>query len=67
MKTVPSWLTLDHVWLPYTQMKTAELPLPVVSANGVRLKLADGRELVARNGAPPHAAAGRVIHHLQYD
>ena len=46
MKTVPSWLTLDHVWLPYTQMKTAELPAPVVSANGVRLKLADGRELV---------------------
>jgi adenosylmethionine---8-amino-7-oxononanoate aminotransferase len=27
-------------------MKTAELPVPVVSARGVRLKLADGRELV---------------------
>jgi len=37
---------LDHVWLPYTQMKGAGLPLPVVSANGVRLKLADGRELI---------------------
>lgn len=46
MKTVPSWLALDHVWLPYTQMKTAALPVPVVSASGVRLKLADGRELV---------------------
>jgi adenosylmethionine---8-amino-7-oxononanoate aminotransferase len=44
--TAPRWLTLDHVWLPYTQMKTAELPVPVVSASGVRLKLADGRELV---------------------
>jgi adenosylmethionine---8-amino-7-oxononanoate aminotransferase len=44
--TAPPWLTLDHVWLPYTQMKTAELPVPVVSARGVRLKLADGRELV---------------------
>jgi adenosylmethionine-8-amino-7-oxononanoate aminotransferase len=44
--TAPSWLSLDHIWLPYTQMKTAQLPVPVVSARGVRLKLADGRELV---------------------
>jgi adenosylmethionine---8-amino-7-oxononanoate aminotransferase len=44
--TAPSWLTLDHVWLPYTQMKTAELPVPVVAARGVRLQLADGRELI---------------------
>ncbi|HEY4906935.1 MAG TPA: adenosylmethionine--8-amino-7-oxononanoate transaminase [Candidatus Acidoferrum sp.] len=42
----PDWLNLDHVWLPYTQMKTAGLPVPVVSASGVRLKLADGRELI---------------------
>ena len=40
------WLTLDHVWLPYTQMKAARLPIPVVSASGVRLKLADSRELI---------------------
>ena len=44
--TVPHWLNLEHVWLPYTQMKTASLPFPVVSARGVRLKLADGRELI---------------------
>jgi adenosylmethionine-8-amino-7-oxononanoate aminotransferase len=44
--TVPSWLNLEHVWLPYTQMKTASLPFPVASAKGVRLKLADGRELI---------------------
>ncbi len=44
--TSPDWLTLDHVWLPYTQMKTAELPVPVVSAHGARLQLADGRELI---------------------
>jgi adenosylmethionine-8-amino-7-oxononanoate aminotransferase len=44
--TAPGWLNLDHIWLPYTQMKTAELPVPVVSARGVRLQLADGRELV---------------------
>lgn len=42
----PEWLNLDHVWLPYTQMKTAALPVPVVSASGVRLQLADGRELI---------------------
>lgn len=35
-----------HVWLPYTQMKTARPALPVVSASGTRLRLADGRELV---------------------
>jgi adenosylmethionine-8-amino-7-oxononanoate aminotransferase len=44
--TAPDWLNLDHIWLPYTQMKTAELPVPVVSARGVRLQLADGRELI---------------------
>jgi adenosylmethionine-8-amino-7-oxononanoate aminotransferase len=44
--TNPAWLNLNHVWLPYTQMKTAGLPVPVVSASGVRLKLADGRELI---------------------
>src|SRR6185312_391316 len=37
---------LPHVWLPYTQMKTAAKPLPVVSTEGCRIKLADGRELV---------------------
>jgi adenosylmethionine-8-amino-7-oxononanoate aminotransferase len=45
-KTALRWLNLDHIWLPYTQMKTAQLPVPVASASGVRLKLADGRELV---------------------
>jgi len=44
--TVPDWLNLDHVWLPYTQMKTSPLPVPVVSASGVRLCLSDGRELI---------------------
>lgn len=44
--TNPDWLNLNHIWLPYTQMKTAELPVPVVSAAGVRLRLADGRELI---------------------
>jgi adenosylmethionine-8-amino-7-oxononanoate aminotransferase len=37
---------LDHIWLPYAQMKTAPLPLPVVRTEGTRIHLADGRELV---------------------
>ena len=42
------WLTpgLAHIWLPYTQMQTAAPPLPVVASDGVRLRLADGRELI---------------------
>ncbi len=35
-----------HVWHPYGPMPAATSPLPVVSAEGVRLRLADGRELV---------------------
>ncbi len=37
---------IEHIWLPYTQMKTAAKPLPVVSTQGCRIKLADGRELI---------------------
>ncbi len=35
-----------HVWHPYAQMPAPERPLIVRSASGVRLTLADGRELV---------------------
>ncbi|HEY5412259.1 MAG TPA: adenosylmethionine--8-amino-7-oxononanoate transaminase [Caulobacteraceae bacterium] len=37
---------LDHIWLPYAQMKTEPDPLRVVAARGSRLTLADGRELI---------------------
>jgi adenosylmethionine-8-amino-7-oxononanoate aminotransferase len=37
---------LPHIWLPYTQMKTANPPLAAVRTNGTRIALADGRELV---------------------
>jgi adenosylmethionine---8-amino-7-oxononanoate aminotransferase len=37
---------LDHIWLPYTQMKTASPPLAVVRTEGSRIVLADGRELI---------------------
>jgi adenosylmethionine-8-amino-7-oxononanoate aminotransferase len=35
-----------HVWHPYAPMPAAAPALPVASASGVRLRLADGRELV---------------------
>ena len=37
---------IDALWLPYAQMATAPAPLSVVGAEGVRIKLADGRELI---------------------
>jgi adenosylmethionine-8-amino-7-oxononanoate aminotransferase len=37
---------LPHIWLPYTQMKTAALALPVVGAEGSSIMLADGRKLI---------------------
>lgn len=44
----PPWLTsgYPHIWLPYTQMQTAPMPEAVVGAEGCRIKLADGRELI---------------------
>jgi adenosylmethionine---8-amino-7-oxononanoate aminotransferase len=41
-------LDLDrrHVWHPYSPMPATAPPLQVVSAAGVRLRLADGRQLV---------------------
>jgi adenosylmethionine-8-amino-7-oxononanoate aminotransferase len=44
----PELLSYDreHVWHPYAPLPASLAPLPVVSASGVRLRLADGRELV---------------------
>jgi adenosylmethionine---8-amino-7-oxononanoate aminotransferase len=36
----------EHVWHPYGGLPSASAALPVVSAQGVRLRLADGRELI---------------------
>ncbi len=43
---LPDWYELDHLWLPYAQMKTARPPLAVTRTQGSRIGLADGRELV---------------------
>src|SRR5579864_900958 len=42
----PSWYGLDHIWLPYAQMKTVAPPLAVAATHGCRIRLADGRELI---------------------
>ena len=44
----PAWFagSLEHIWLPYAQMKTVSPPLPVVRTHGARIVLADGRELI---------------------
>src|SRR5580698_2860170 len=44
----PDWYApgLEHIWLPYAQMKTASPPLAVVGTQGSRIRLADGRELI---------------------
>jgi adenosylmethionine-8-amino-7-oxononanoate aminotransferase len=48
MTTPPDWFAagMHHIWLPYTQMKTAGVPLPVKATRGSRIVLADGRELI---------------------
>ncbi len=44
----PTWQQAGarYVWSPYTQMKTAPLPIPVVATEGVCLVLADGTRLI---------------------
>jgi adenosylmethionine---8-amino-7-oxononanoate aminotransferase len=46
--SAPDWYArgLPHIWLPYTQMKTANPPLAVAHTHGTRIVLQDGRELV---------------------
>ena len=45
---MPDWqrLATDNLWPPYTQMRTTPIGLPVIEAEGVRIKLADGRTLI---------------------
>ncbi len=45
---MPDWQrqATDNLWPPYTQMRTTPVGLPVSEAEGVRIKLADGRTLI---------------------
>ena len=46
--TPSSWQCdgMRHIWMPYTQMKTAPLPIAVESTEDVYLVLSDGRRLI---------------------
>ncbi|MEP1230233.1 MAG: adenosylmethionine--8-amino-7-oxononanoate transaminase [Litorimonas sp.] len=46
--TSADWLAFDkaHLWHPYTSMKDPLPCYPVIGAKGVRLELADGRQLI---------------------
>lgn len=48
MKRNSNWQEegLNHIWLPYNQMKISAPPIPVVNAEGSTLTLADGRKLI---------------------
>jgi len=45
-KPAPPNDLLQHVWLPYTQMRTARQPLVAAGTHGSLIRLADGRELI---------------------
>ncbi|MCP4996002.1 MAG: adenosylmethionine--8-amino-7-oxononanoate transaminase [Gammaproteobacteria bacterium] len=48
MTSTPDWYNLDqqYIWHPYSSLNS-EIPVyPVESANGVRINLSDGRELI---------------------
>lgn len=63
----PAWLTegAKHLWLPYTQMQTTPMALPVVKTQGVRLTLADGRELIDGTSSWWTAAHGYNHPHIR--
>ena len=44
----PKWFVdgFPHIWLPYTQMKTEPLAVPVEKTLGTHIYLSDGRELI---------------------
>jgi adenosylmethionine-8-amino-7-oxononanoate aminotransferase len=63
----PKWLAdgAKHLWLPYTQMKTTPMALPIVKTGGVRLTLDDGRELIDGTSSWWTAAHGYNHPHIR--
>jgi adenosylmethionine-8-amino-7-oxononanoate aminotransferase len=48
LQTQPDWhqYDIDHIWHPYSSMKSPSPSFAVESAQGVYIKLSDGRELI---------------------
>ncbi len=65
--TASPWLpeNAPFVWRPYCQHKTAPPPLPVASAHGCRLVLADGRAIVDGTASWWTAAHGYAHPHIR--
>lgn len=67
IKDAPQWLLegAKHLWMPYTQMQTVPMALPVVKTDGVRITLADGRELIDGTSSWWTAAHGYNHPHIR--
>lgn len=67
MSRLPQWYDegMEHIWLPYAQMQTMAPSLPVVSTQGSRITLADGRVLVDGVASWWSAAHGYNHPHIQ--
>ena len=48
MRAPPDWFEtgLQHIWIPYAQMKTMPIPEPIAATNGTELIMPDGRRLI---------------------
>lgn len=48
MRAPPDWFEsgLNHIWIPYAQMKTMPVPAPIEATEGTDLLTPDGRRLV---------------------
>lgn len=62
----PDWLTegAAHLWLPYTQMQTTPMSLPVERTDGVHIHLSDGRALLDATSSWWTAAHGYNHPHI---
>ena len=62
----PDWLLegAAHLWLPYTQMQTAPMSLPVERTEGVHIHLSDGRKLIDATSSWWTAAHGYNHPHI---
>jgi len=62
----PDWLLegAAHLWLPYTQMQTTPMSLPVERTEGVHIHLSDGRKLIDATSSWWTAAHGYNHPHI---